>query len=687
MIDSSDTNTSFPNVKDNQLVVPALDRSHQGAVYICQASNNNISTPASTRVTVDMLLKPMMVAIETQYQPLSADREYEIECVSAGSRPPAKITWWRDNRELTSSSYKVSDDGNVTMSKLVIRPVIKDNGGRLICRADNPRVARDALEEVWKLDITYVPRIKLELGSNLNPQDIEEGDDVYFECNIDANPKAYKVVWRHNNQVIQLNQKSGVIVSNEALALQNVKREQSGNYTCFASNVEGDGESEVVSLRIMYKPLCKESGKTTIGVGKGEGARVLCEVESYPPPDGFQWSFNNSAADATIDISPDRFHNSLALGLSTLSYTPLSDLDYGTVMCWASNTAGLQVDPCVFQIIPAGKPDSPVNCTLVNQTISSVEVDCAEGYDGGQAQTFQLEVYDVGSQFLAYNLSSRAPNFGVAGLSPGVSLRLRIYAHNTKGRSDPIFLEAFTLKAAEKQTGAPVPFAVTPIVVVLMVTSLVLVTCAIIVFAAVKIRGNGRHSSSPSVVARPQKKNKKIAVVRADVREVYESDDPNPDVIPCNKESEYQLVFNSEAKDDHIEMTKDNSNSIPYVSLQPKLGGTLQNGDLFKSCSKRKSEDFLAGEELRLTGRGVGGCCSPTIGGGGSGFGDVRTRPSCEGPLSSYCIVDDGQNHHQNPQNHHPCLSPTSGGPTMLPHREIISVRTPLMGNTPESCV
>lgn len=43
-----------------------------------------------------------------------------------------------------------------------------------------------------------VPRITLALGSNLNPDDIEEGDDVYFECKVHANPAAYKVVWKHN---------------------------------------------------------------------------------------------------------------------------------------------------------------------------------------------------------------------------------------------------------------------------------------------------------------------------------------------------------------------------------------------------------------------------------------------------------------------------------------------------------
>ena len=43
-----------------------------------------------------------------------------------------------------------------------------------------------------------VPMLKLELGQNLNPDDIEEGDDVYFECKVHANPWAYKVVWKHN---------------------------------------------------------------------------------------------------------------------------------------------------------------------------------------------------------------------------------------------------------------------------------------------------------------------------------------------------------------------------------------------------------------------------------------------------------------------------------------------------------
>jgi len=49
---------------------------------------------------------------------------------------------------------------------------------------------------------SVVPVVKLALGSSLNPEDIEEGDDVYFECKVNANPIAYKVVWKHNVRIL-----------------------------------------------------------------------------------------------------------------------------------------------------------------------------------------------------------------------------------------------------------------------------------------------------------------------------------------------------------------------------------------------------------------------------------------------------------------------------------------------------
>lgn len=43
-----------------------------------------------------------------------------------------------------------------------------------------------------------VPVVDLKMGSNLNPNEIKEGDDVYFECTVKANPKTHRLVWFHD---------------------------------------------------------------------------------------------------------------------------------------------------------------------------------------------------------------------------------------------------------------------------------------------------------------------------------------------------------------------------------------------------------------------------------------------------------------------------------------------------------
>lgn len=43
-------------------------------------------------------------------------------------------------------------------------------------------------------------------------------------------------------------------------------------------------------------PVCRIDQKRVYGVAKEERANVLCQVDAYPPPDEFHWSFNNTAS-------------------------------------------------------------------------------------------------------------------------------------------------------------------------------------------------------------------------------------------------------------------------------------------------------------------------------------------------------------------------------------------------------
>ena len=50
---------------------------------------------------------------------------------------------------------------------------------------------------------SVTPSVTLSLGRMVNPQDLEEGDDIYFSCTIKANPPAYKLTWWHNVSRVQ----------------------------------------------------------------------------------------------------------------------------------------------------------------------------------------------------------------------------------------------------------------------------------------------------------------------------------------------------------------------------------------------------------------------------------------------------------------------------------------------------
>ena len=60
-----------------------------------------------------------------------------------------------------------------------------------------------------------------------------------------------------------------------------------------------------------------------------------------------------------------------------------------------------------------GPPDPPTNCSVVNQTTDSLEVQCLPGFNGGLPQTFLLEVTDIQTKLLLANATDTIPEFTV----------------------------------------------------------------------------------------------------------------------------------------------------------------------------------------------------------------------------------------------------------------------------------
>ncbi|XP_036138974.1 nephrin isoform X5 [Monomorium pharaonis] len=565
----------------NVLQLEKLGREHLRAFLTCQAKNNNMVAPISSSVSLDMNLKPLWVRIQGENRPLSAGKTYEITCEVVGARPNPTITWSKGNMILRNARETTSPDGNVTTSVLTFVPSIEDAGKFLYCRASVPDIPDSEMEEGWKLDILHEPVVTLELGSNLNSSAIREGIDVYFECNIKSNPWVYKVSWRHNGNPLYHNAATGTIISNQSLVLQSVTRSRAGIYTCIGNNQEGDGESNPLNLDIKFVPVCQHGQTKVFGVARQETVRIPCELEANPPEVSFTWKFNNTME--AVDIP--QAHVTSDRTRSTASYTPMTELDYGTLLCWGSNDQGTQLEPCVYHIVPAGRPDTPHNCSLLNQTTDSIYVECIEGFDGGLPQKFTMQVDrepgsgKSGGPTTVYNQTSKVPVFSVSNLDPGSNYEVSIYATNAKGRSETVHFRATTLNLPERRT---VMLSLSgPLLGAVVGAAAGLLLVIFVIVLAVKLRyrprsqedshddgGMANLAASGTGTSSPHDKSSTLPLSTDSI----ESFEKNPDIIPHANENSYAELCKSASPRYVLQQQRSEVNTLSTTNNQgPEL--------------------------------------------------------------------------------------------------------------------
>lgn len=128
-------------------------------------------------------------------------------------------------------------------------------------------------------------------------------------------------------------------------------------------NVSPQLSSSFLTL-VLVAPICRPGQTKIYNVARDETARIVCDLEANPTDVNFTWVFNNSVD--TVDIPQNRISSDKAR--SILTYTPVNELDYGTVLCSGRNEIGAQKQPCVYHLNPAGKFDGPLAALAFNRS-------------------------------------------------------------------------------------------------------------------------------------------------------------------------------------------------------------------------------------------------------------------------------------------------------------------------------
>jgi len=292
-----------------------LEREHTGAYLTCSVENEAVDEPLTARVQVDVNVAVESLSIQEETLIGVDGEQMTVSCVAQRSRPPATIIWNLPDTEgdflhdkFLDSAEEVDqvlleDETYETVSRITFPAVAEENGMTVSCEATNEVMSEPILAE-GNLNIHYLPRVEVN-PSNLT---LIQGEELQIGCIIDANPaNLLKVEWLHNGEVLEVkdgvedeseeveeeidvNSEEDIKVSvseNGTLLIQDVYPVQTGEYTCHATNLVGEGSSASPAfVEVLYPP------RVEIGLSS----------ESLSEEDGFNVTMSCSLVDGNPEV-------------------------------------------------------------------------------------------------------------------------------------------------------------------------------------------------------------------------------------------------------------------------------------------------------------------------------------------------------------------------------------------------
>ncbi|XP_062386756.1 cell adhesion molecule 3 isoform X2 [Sardina pilchardus] len=199
----------------------------------------------TVRATVTVLGvpgKPVITGFEEQVQ---EGGSVTLTCTSTGSKPPAKLRWYRGDQELQGRPNVVeSNPGAPTytvISELTLTVTRDDNTQKIGCAVEHDSIPHGETKRTEeRLNVLYSPSVQIQPSSDLP----REGEKFHLECVSHANPEPTSFNWdRKDGQMPPLAKKVNNMLHFEAL-----NKSDSGVYVCYAINNIGQEQSQYTLL-------------------------------------------------------------------------------------------------------------------------------------------------------------------------------------------------------------------------------------------------------------------------------------------------------------------------------------------------------------------------------------------------------------------------------------------------------
>ncbi|XP_072429742.1 hemicentin-1 isoform X3 [Chiloscyllium punctatum] len=280
--------------------------------YICVAQNP--TGTALGKIKLRVQVPPVIMAHPKNYI-VALDKSVTMLCEAKGY-PMPEVTWNKDGQPVTESiRQRILSTGALQIAFVQPRDT-----GRYTCTASNLAGSRSS---VMVLTVHIPPTI--------HTTDIEytvvKESQATLPCIADGVPEPV-ITWKKDGKVLHNVPRKYMLMLSGELIVENTMPEDTGNYTCVATNMAGQ-DTKTFSLTVYVHPAFIElPGDASLN--KGERLSLNCAANGIPTPK-IIWTFNNS-------IKSAQYNN--ASGQSKLVIEKVSKDDSGTYVCTAENKVG-----------------------------------------------------------------------------------------------------------------------------------------------------------------------------------------------------------------------------------------------------------------------------------------------------------------------------------------------------------
>uniref|UniRef100_A0A3B3HG08 Cell adhesion molecule 3 n=1 Tax=Oryzias latipes TaxID=8090 RepID=A0A3B3HG08_ORYLA len=207
--------------------------------YTCSIFTMPVRT---ARATVTVLGVPSKPQISGSEDAVMEGETVTLTCTSTGSKPPAKIQWYKGAEELTGEgcrqyvnplpdglTYNVSSTLSLTVSS-------NDDNVPITCAVNHPSLALGDKRSEQALRVLYSPIIQIQPEKGLP----REGGKFSLQCLTNGNPEPANYIWERRDGDLPLLAKPDGAV----LYFSMLNKSDNGVYVCHADNGIGKSSGE-----------------------------------------------------------------------------------------------------------------------------------------------------------------------------------------------------------------------------------------------------------------------------------------------------------------------------------------------------------------------------------------------------------------------------------------------------------